>query len=91
MGKIHHTARCGKARWSDGYEVARPFGIALGTIQVVAETGERNDWFASTRILVLSTASVSLLIVFIFLERARHHPVINLQLFRDSTLRPGQR
>lgn len=58
-------------------------GIALGALQVVADTGERNDWFASQQIVVLSVVAVVLLILFVFWELRQPHPVINLHLFRN--------
>jgi DHA2 family multidrug resistance protein len=58
-------------------------GLALGSFQVVADTGERNDWFASPHIVILSIVAVSLLALFVFWELRQKHPVINLRLFAN--------
>jgi DHA2 family multidrug resistance protein len=58
-------------------------GLALGSFQVVVDTGERNDWFASTHIVILSIVAVSLLVLFVFWELRQMHPVINLRLFAN--------
>jgi DHA2 family multidrug resistance protein len=56
-------------------------GISLGAFQIVADTGERNDWFSSPRILTLTVVSAVLLVTFLFWELRQAHPVINLRLF----------
>ena len=58
-------------------------GVALGAFQIVADTGERNDWFSSTHVLVLSIVAVTLLVLFVFWELRQEHPVINLRLFTN--------
>ncbi|PYR74563.1 MAG: EmrB/QacA family drug resistance transporter [Acidobacteria bacterium] len=58
-------------------------GIALGSFQVVADTGERHDWFASRQIVILTIVTISLLIMFVFREWRQPHPVINLRLFKN--------
>jgi DHA2 family multidrug resistance protein len=58
-------------------------GVALGAFQIVADTGERNDWFASTQVLLLSITAAVLLVVFVFWELRQEHPVINLRLFAN--------
>ena len=58
-------------------------GVALGAFQIVADTGERNDWFSSTRITVLAVTAAALLVLFVFWELRQPHPVINLRLFAN--------
>src|SRR5580693_8277023 len=59
--------------------------LGLGTLQVVLDKGQRDDWFASHFILILSLiAAVSLIFVVIW-EWRHKDPIIDLHLFRDRT------
>jgi DHA2 family multidrug resistance protein len=59
--------------------------LGLGTLQVVLDKGQRDDWFESHFIVTLSViAAVSLLFV-IFWEWRHKDPIIDLHLFRDRT------
>jgi MFS transporter, DHA2 family, multidrug resistance protein len=59
--------------------------LGLGTLQVVLDKGQRDDWFDSRFIVTLALiATVSLLFV-IFWEWHHKDPIIDLHLFRDRT------
>ena len=59
--------------------------LGLGTLQVVLDKGQREDWFESHFIVALSSiAAASLLFVF-FWEWRHKDPIIDLHLFRDRT------
>ncbi len=59
--------------------------LGLGTLQVVLDKGQREDWFESHFIVTLSIiAAVSLLFV-IFWEWRHKDPIIDLHLFKDRT------
>jgi DHA2 family multidrug resistance protein len=59
--------------------------IGLGALQVVLDKGEREDWFATHYILVLSVISAICLIAVYFWERHHRHPIIEVRLFSDRT------
>jgi DHA2 family multidrug resistance protein len=59
--------------------------LGLGTLQVVLDKGQREDWFESNFILVLSVISAAALIFVIFWEWRHKDPIIDLHLFRDRT------
>ena len=59
--------------------------LGLGTLQVVLDKGQRDDWFASHFILVFTIISVLSLIFVIFWEWRHKDPIIDLHLFRDRT------
>jgi len=59
--------------------------LGLGTLQVVLDKGQRDDWFESHFILALTVISVAALIFVIFWEWRQKEPVIDLHLFRDRT------
>ncbi len=59
--------------------------LCLGPLQVVLDKGQRDDWFDSTHITVFAILSVVALAAFLFWERKRAHPVIDLTIFKDRT------
>jgi DHA2 family multidrug resistance protein len=59
--------------------------LGLGTLQVVLDKGQRDDWFSSHFILSLSLIAAASLIFVIFWEWTHKDPIIDLHLFRDRT------
>ena len=59
--------------------------LGLGTLQVVLDKGQRDDWFESNFILWLTVISVASLIFVIFWEWHHKDPIIDLHLFRERT------
>jgi DHA2 family multidrug resistance protein len=59
--------------------------LGLGTLQVVLDKGQRDDWFDSRFIIWLTVISVVSLIFLIFWEWHHKDPIIDLHLFRSRT------
>ncbi|MGA8867603.1 MAG: DHA2 family efflux MFS transporter permease subunit [Candidatus Sulfotelmatobacter sp.] len=59
--------------------------LGLGTLQVVLDKGQRDDWFESHFILALTVISITSLLFVIFWEWRHKDPIIDLHLFRDRT------
>ncbi|MFZ0322163.1 MAG: DHA2 family efflux MFS transporter permease subunit [Candidatus Sulfotelmatobacter sp.] len=59
--------------------------LGLGALQIVLDKGQRDDWFESHFIAVLSLIAAAALIFVIFWEWHHKDPVIDLHLFRDRT------
>ncbi len=59
--------------------------LGLGTLQVILDKGQRDDWFDSRFIVWMTVISVVSLIFVIFWEWHQKDPVIDLHLFRNST------
>src|SRR5262249_51840312 len=59
--------------------------LGLGALQIVLDKGQREDWFESNYILVLSLVASAALIFVIFWEWRQKDPIIDLHLFRDRT------
>src|SRR6266478_5739695 len=59
--------------------------IGLGALQIVLDKGEREDWFETHYIVVLTVLSVICLISVYFWERYHKHPIIEVRLFSDRT------
>jgi DHA2 family multidrug resistance protein len=63
--------------------------VGIGSLQVVLERGESEDWFSKTYILVLAIVAVLGVVAFIWRELTAEHPVVDLRVFRDRSLAVG--
>jgi len=66
-------------------------GIALlafgvGSLQVVLERGETDDWFSATYIIVLSIIATLCLATLVWWELRTKYPIINLRVLKSTTL-----
>jgi len=59
--------------------------LGLGTLQVVLDKGQRDDWFESHFIVAMSLIAAAALIFVFFWEWHHKDPIIDLHLFRDRT------
>jgi MFS transporter, DHA2 family, multidrug resistance protein len=59
--------------------------LGLGTLQVVLDKGQREDWFESHMIVILAAIAAASLIFVIFWEWKQKDPIVDLHLFRDRT------
>jgi DHA2 family multidrug resistance protein len=59
--------------------------LGLGALQIVLDKGQRDDWFESHFIVILSLIAATSLIFVIFWEWRHKDPIIDLHLFRDRT------
>ena len=60
--------------------------IGVGSLQVVLERGETDDWFAANYIIVLSIVSFISIALLIWWELETEFPVINLRVLKSTTL-----
>jgi MFS transporter, DHA2 family, multidrug resistance protein len=63
--------------------------LGLGTLQVVLDKGEREDWFSSAFITRLAIVSVVSLILLIYRELKVKDPVVDLRLFKERNYAGG--
>ena len=63
--------------------------IGVGSLQVVLEKGESEDWFAKTYIIVLTFTTVVAAIVFIWRELSTDHPVVNFRILKNRSFAIG--
>src|SRR6202521_3332758 len=59
--------------------------LGLGALQIVLDKGQRDDWFESHFIVVLSLIAAASLVFVIVWEWRHKDPIIDLHLFRDRT------
>ena len=57
--------------------------LGIGALQFVLDKGQREDWFASHLIAVLSATAVIALVSFIVYELRHRDPIVDLHLFKD--------
>ncbi|HEY3490130.1 MAG TPA: DHA2 family efflux MFS transporter permease subunit [Candidatus Deferrimicrobiaceae bacterium] len=71
------------------------WGIALlvvwvGSLQMILDKGQREDWFQSEFILVLSAVALLALLAFVMVELwFAEHPVVDLRVFRNVSFTTG--
>jgi DHA2 family multidrug resistance protein len=59
--------------------------IGLGTLQVVLDKGQIDDWFGSGFITTLSVASVACLLAFVMWEWRNPNPILRIRLLRNRS------
>ena len=63
--------------------------VGLGSLQVVLDKGQRDDWFSSNFILVLTIVAGASLAVLIYWELGRERPILDLRIFKDRSFAAG--
>ena len=63
--------------------------LGIGSLQIVLERGERDDWFSATYIVVLSFLAAAGIIAFIVRELTAEHPIVDLRVLKDRSLAVG--
>jgi MFS transporter, DHA2 family, multidrug resistance protein len=63
--------------------------IGLGTLQVLLDKGQQEDWFNSPLILACSIVSCVALLLLVYVELKNKHPIVNLRLFRNVSFSAG--
>jgi DHA2 family multidrug resistance protein len=63
--------------------------IGLASLQYVLSRGQREDWFASSRIVTLSVVTVVALAYFILQQWRAAQPFVNLRVFRSLSFAAG--
>lgn len=70
--------------WGIGF-----LALGFGTLQVVLDTGQRKDWFASNYICLFATLCVVSLIALIIRELKTSEPVIDLRALAERSFSTG--
>jgi len=63
--------------------------IGLGSLQVLLDKGQREDWFSSDLIVWLAVIAAISLVFLIVVELRSEHPVVDLRVFRRPTFAIG--
>jgi len=60
--------------------------VGVGSLQVVLERGETDDWFAASYIIFLTALSALTLTIFVWWQLQARYPVVNLRVLKSVTL-----
>ena len=63
--------------------------VGFGSLQIVLDKGQEEDWFSSRLIIMLAMASVAGLIMFCWRELRSRDPILDLHVFRHRTFSVG--
>jgi DHA2 family multidrug resistance protein len=63
--------------------------VWLGTLQVVLDKGQQEDWFASQWITWFSVISVACFLAFVIRELRTDHPIVNLRVLKNRNFLAG--
>ncbi len=63
--------------------------LGIGSLQVVLDKGQQDDWFNSSFIIAFSLLSAISLVLFVYAELKHEHPIVNLRLFKDAAFSSG--
>lgn len=63
--------------------------LGLGSLQILLDKGQLEDWFSSDYILALSAVSATCLISLVFWELKQKNPILDLRIFRDRSFATG--
>src|SRR5512146_1206638 len=63
--------------------------IGIGSLQVLLDKGQTEDWFSSDFIRILFALAVVGLVAFVIRELVTKHPIVDLTVFRNRTYATG--
>ncbi|MBV8656441.1 MAG: DHA2 family efflux MFS transporter permease subunit [Burkholderiales bacterium] len=63
--------------------------IGVGTLQLMLERGEKQDWFQSSEIIAYAVTSFLSLFAFAIRQLEYAHPIVNLRIMRDIQFSVG--
>src|SRR5208337_1039501 len=63
--------------------------LGIGSLQVVLDKGQQDDWFNSSFIIAFSIISLVALLLLLYVELTHEHPIINLRLFKTVSFSIG--
>ena len=79
----HVTAQIAKSRaTSIDYVGAFLVAVGFGSLEVVLDKGQEDDWFSSSFILGFAITSAIAIAAFIVWEWNEEHPILNIRLFK---------
>ncbi len=85
---VRETPKTGRGKPIDWYGIGL-LALAVGSLQVILEKGESEDWFAKTYILILSITAILGLLLFIWREMSTEFPIVNFSIMRHKSFSIG--
>lgn len=85
---VKESPRYGKGQPVDWWGIVL-LAIGVGSLQVVLEKGETEDWFSTVYISVLTVVTILAAIGFIWRELSTDHPVVNFRILKYRSFTIG--
>jgi DHA2 family multidrug resistance protein len=63
--------------------------VGLGALELVLDTGQKEDWFSSGWIIWCSIITVSAIVAFVVWELSVKEPIVNLRVFKNRNFAVG--
>ncbi len=63
--------------------------IWVGCLQMVLDKGQREDWFGSDFIIILTMIAIVAFVLFIFVELTAENPIVDLKVFKNYSFTSG--
>jgi DHA2 family multidrug resistance protein len=63
--------------------------VFLSTFQIVLDTGQQNDWFASGQVVLLTGIAILSLIAFVIRELTVEEPIVDLRILKNRNFGVG--
>ncbi len=63
--------------------------VGIGSLQIMLERGEANDWFASTETVTEAILAAVGLVAFVWRELAAEHPMVDIRILQNRQLAVG--
>jgi len=63
--------------------------VGLAALELVLDTGQKEDWFASSWIVWCSVITIIALVVFVIWELTTAEPIVNLRVFKNRNFAVG--
>ncbi len=78
-----------RARMAIDYWGLALLTVGLGSLQIVLDKGQSEDWFDSSFIVFFSVLTVLALLALLYVELRHEHPIVNLRLFINLSFSAG--
>lgn len=85
---ITETPRQGKGSPIDWWGIIL-LAVSIGSLQIVLEKGETEDWFDTAYISILTIGAIIAGIGFVWRELSTDHPIVNLSIMRHRSFSIG--
>lgn len=85
---VRDSAKSGKGKPIDWWGILL-LAIGVGSLQVVLEKGESEDWFDTPYIAALAIATVLAVVGFIWRELSTDHPIVNFRILKNRSFAVG--
>lgn len=85
---IRKTPKTGKGSPVDWWGIGL-LAVAVGCLQTLLEKGEREDWFSSPFIIILTFTAIISGLLFVWQELNTEHPIVNFKILKHRSFSIG--